>query len=269
MSNAFFISCVAGSSRRIPVTIPFSPTNVAGLRFQFDASAPNTVLNGGSNAVNNGGVSEWADATGNAGSLYWDGVSASRKPTFKTPSLNLSVSKPGLQFDGVDDFLLQTSTGNTDGQMCIFIVATHLSVKASTNTVIGFSNYVAGGGAYGYLALQDTADGTRRNRFVYNNINIADTTVRTGPNAYMIKAFSGTGTYRANKGSAQTGAFSPFPAGTAMTHLATGAILRSDNPAGIAFGNNEINEILWYNSDVSTQDQNSIFDYLKAKWGTP
>lgn len=232
---------------RPPLVAGFSPPDIAGLKYWIDASQITGL-------ANNDPVASWTDL---ASGIVVSQATASKRPLYKTAQIN---SLPAVQFDGVDDYLEDTTTTILNGVngATVFLVA---SFEKNSNQFffhkknsIGmqqfsaqFYNYSSGGNYGNYTP---TAGSLSQHDFLYDG-------TQTG-NANRLKAWF--------NGSQQTLGFlgtidATLPNGSGISIGALGT------PE--AYLNGQIAELLIYDRALTSAEQAVIRAYLQPKWGTP
>jgi streptogramin lyase len=227
-----------------PLYTQFNPNSIAGCALWLDAADPNGT---GVVPANGATVSTWVDKSGSNVILT----------TVGTPTYNSTqYGKGGVIFNGTSYF--QNSTFSLPlGTRAIFIVANGSSVNT------------------GILALANVVD--------YNNINSLVYTTNGSKSVYLTEYYpsgfnavftslvepvlvsdSANGSsvsYYGNGSLVQSLSFSP----TASTGIFIGA--RNDNANDRKPLTGNINEILLYNTALTTTQCQTVESYLAQKWG--
>jgi hypothetical protein len=114
--------------------IPFSPTDIIGLKLWLDAGQG--VTKDGSNYV-----SQWADQSGNGNNASQG--TAANQPLYVASGLN---SKPVISFDGINDYLIGTVLPIGAGSFTVFIIqrlrtTTHTASCSFLISIAGVSKF--------------------------------------------------------------------------------------------------------------------------------
>lgn len=237
--------------------MPFSPPDLANLKAWWKASS--LVLSDGDP------VATWTDSSGNGFDVTQG--TAGFRPTYQTAELN---GKPVVRFDGSDDVLRKTMTGNlfapTDD-------ATFFFVAKSSAT-----------GDSGGLVAQDEGPGPTQKWFVRLNsteklewhvrenpsgdfiFSVATTAVSVGVFfAYALAISGATQTWHRNgiiDGSDTDATPVDFP--TLTEDLTVGL---SEIAGLLGFWNGDIAEIIIYNRALTAQERNQVGNYLESEYG--
>lgn len=217
----------------------FSPTDIAGLQFWYDASQ--LAL------ANNDPVASFTDLSGNGRHLLQ--ATASYKPTFLT---NRQNGLPGVVGDGVDDYM-QTAPFTLNQPTHYFIVA-----KINQTNNIG-SLFDGNTGATARLA-RNSGTLPSGQLFLYSGAfggpvtSGVDTSL---PHLYAVLSDGANSKISVDGGSAFTG-----NAGTAN---AGGVNIFAVPSSGQMAA--EIYEFIGYNAEITGANLTALQSYLAAKWG--
>jgi len=244
----------------VSVTATPSPDQFDGLALWLDADDAATITE------SSGSVSAWQDKSGN-GRDYSQAVAASR-PTLTASLLN---GLPGIQTDGIDDYLEANLTGFSLNGMTLFMVAK----VDQTNADSGIFNF------YDDTALHDTQDedafslrsdgdngGVSLSRRLDdgNPLDLAGLDAGTTPAILVAALAAATGKLEVNGGTdvvdsyGDTNAIDPTD-GTLGARWINGAI------SGTEFGANDFFEVLVYDRVMTNTEINDVNNYLSTKWG--
>jgi hypothetical protein len=229
----------------------FSPASIAGLKLWLDASQI-TGLNDGD------AVTTWADLSGNG----YDATQAtgSKKPTYSANALN---GKPVVQFDGVDDVLLNATFTHAQSVSAgtLFVVRRVSNpalaawlIDLSNSQLSDFQNVNLGvayvGGAYGYSARSTTA--ATVTSIIYDGS-------LSGDDNRLKLRFDGVA-----KNPLTFGGVIPATTSAGTVGFGVGARM-----TGAQFLLGYVAESLFYNRALTTLEMAQVEAYLRAKWGTP
>lgn len=224
------------------------PLQVTGLTLWYDLQDAATVT------VTSGKVSAIADKSVSANNASQG--TAGNRPVYNATSLN---SNPGMEFDGTT---LQLNAGAAFAKLpgTYFVIAKKSGSLSSKGAVLG------GTFAYGpvyligdYFYAADASGGG----IEFDSPGI---TLNT---AFMYTGFYGTNNSDTKMYLNNTN-LTPFAANTHLSAagLTSVTYIGSDNANARSFYGS-IGEILIYDNLISGADRTKIYNYLKAKWGTP
>ncbi len=222
----------------------FLPTKISGLQLWLDANDSSTLFqssDGTLPATSDGDpLGFWADKSGSSrNAIQTDGT---KKPLVRKNILN---GKSGIRADGVNDYLLISSSGITSSGFTHYIACRFLTVSGDQRIIWGatdsgnfdvynskFNMYAGSPGLVGVgTALANTA------YLCVTYYNGASSSLKVNNN-----------TYNGNPGS----------------NYPTSYRLFSNN--NVNYGNAEIFEIMTYSSILSSSDDLAVIRYLNNKW---
>jgi hypothetical protein len=250
-SNANY---TVGSPSSVTVTIndndsnPISTTNLM-LWLRADVG----VTKNGSNRV-----SSWADQSGKSMTATGQGTT---DPLWVNNALN---SYPAMQFDGVSNyFSLPSGFANFTAGTTIFVVATQ-TVTTNNAHFVDFS----AGFAVDVMSLLMSTTSNDLAYWEYNGSwsGLTDSNALTLGTPYLtefVEASSGSATLYVNA-TAQTTATIVIPTNVTRTG---NFIAKSDSTADALFEGN-IEEVIVYNTALSTANRQAVESYLRAKYAT-
>jgi hypothetical protein len=225
------------------------PGGVAGAALWLDASRLTGISNGDA-------VATWTDASGN-GHTAIQGASTSR-PVYVASAVN---GQPAVQFDGVNDYLQNTSFTTLSGQRGATAFVVFQADTPSANLVAFCeSGRNVNSQVYGNLAHAYATTGkwgrvafTSRNWTIWNSVY--DGT--QGSNATRLKLYL--------DGVGQTLTYGA----TIPTVLSTGAGYDVGRPQGtnLAYWDGRIAEVIVYARTLSPSERLAVEGYLKTKYG--
>lgn len=209
-------------------------------------------------------VSSWKDKSGN--SYDFSNATTTKQPT-RTSNL--------VVFDGVNDYLQAGSTFmnnmHNGGENTFFLV-----YKFNASSVGGvFDTGINAGSDVGWGMLSYSAT---RNRIVVNNGSTKPVDADNNTQASQGTLACITLRLDANNGTAANRLYFYLNKGTAQnTNTLTNGVSASassynpmlgdlSNGGGGAPGSISVGEILWYSSDLSTQNRDDTINYLMNKW---
>jgi hypothetical protein len=225
------------------------PGGVVGVALWLDAGQLTGLSNGQA-------VATWSDASGN-GHTATQGTSASR-PVFVASAVN---AQPAVQFDGVNDYLQNTSFATLSGKTGTTAFVVFQADTTSTNRVAfcesgrNVNSQVYANLVYAYA----TTGKWGRAAFTSNNWTIWNSVYdgTQGSNATRLKLYL--------DGVAQTLAYGA----TIPTVLSTGAGYDVGRPqaTSLAYWDGNIAEVIVYARTLSESDRLAVQGYLKTKYG--
>ena len=249
-----FTASIAGD-----ISIPgeFSPSDLTDLALWYDAETLGL--------ANSSPVTSWPDLSGQGRTL-----TTTMAPIFQTNALN---GKPGVQFDGFDDYLTHLAgTPFINGkEITVFAVYKRLS-GTSNGRIIAF-NDVVGGDLDDYSTPRWTIyEGGANDRIApYSNGELAIQVPHPTEALLMTTWFDGTNhNLRVDKAPASTPAFSTAQMGDYT--FATNRITLSCGWFGVpsSTGNHIFHEVVVYDRALTTTERDQVEAYLDEKWfGAP
>ena len=249
---------------------PSDPTKVVNmstyaptLNLLSEGAKSNLVLwlDATSNAITknaNNNITRWYDYSG--GAHFAEQLTPDNMPTLNTQAIN---GKPGIYFDGTDDFLKSSGFLISTKNLTYFIVAKRVAVRGETslfsavsgsaddgdaNSLIGF--YEGGSGAY--LAPYRAALQSSISPHPGDNVPFVASSIFDGSN--NISYLNGS-------------AYAPV-ASSGLMNLSSFYIGGRYWSGSIQVPyNGYIGEVLVFSSTLSTQDRYLVDQYLGIKWG--
>ncbi len=237
----------------VPVSIPtlslqpasFSPKNVSGLQLWLDAADTSTVVLSGVN------VSLWNDKSGNGNNFTNSGTVtyASNALTFNSSSMTRA------SFTGL-------ATGNTT-PLTVFIILNCTSVSGTR----GVFNYGEVGASNRGIVLFIDTDSKIYGTTYFSNFLIS-TSISTNTRIMVCDnvTYNGTAGNFTRSGFLNGSAFSTTNSTVTTLNLQSSAVGLGTTAAGQTFVGS-INEVLYYNSTITTTQRQNIEGYLAWKWG--
>jgi hypothetical protein len=232
----------------------FKPTDISGAVLWVDA----TQISGLSN---NDPVVTWSDLTSSANHLTQG--TAAKRPTYKTGLIN---GKPGVQFDGTDDWL------GTSGNIVL-----------GNFTLVIASNQVA---AERYIALHGNWGTPANGCYFWSGINCSALVRRDFLDwGKTVGAAWATGLhtlvfwYHRDPGVGST--ITLYKDNVSQTLAACSSTALADTTAtqpfyvagspgtGVFGAQADVGEVILYNRQLTTPELTQLQNYLKPKWGTP
>lgn len=246
--NRFYRISVSGMNRTIVLNRAFSPASISGLQLWLDASQI-TGLNDGDV------VATWNDLSGNGNNVTQSTVA--NRPTYQTGEQN---GLAGVQFDGVDDYLIES---NVPGE---YANTTFIVFKSSVST----TNYNA---PMSYvspisLAVDKGAPVYLKSNFhwasypYYSNGGSVDdqTPIGSFGTAYVAcLPFNYTGWTLYINGTSRGSTIGSSNLGV------SGLIIGSQVNQG-RYLNGFVFEVLNYNRILTSNERNVVTEYLRSKW---
>lgn len=237
----------------IPVTIPtlsfqpasFSPKNVSGLQLWLDAADASTIVLTGAN------VSSWNDKSGNGNNFTNSGTVtyASNALTFNSSAMTRA------SFTGL-------ATGNTT-PLTVFIILNCTSVSGTR----GVFNYGEVGSSNRGIVLFIDTDSKIYGTTYFGNFLIS-TSISTNTRNMVCDnvVYNGTAGNFTRNGFLNGSAFSTTSSTVTTLNLQSSAVGIGTTGVGQTFVGS-INEVLYYNSTITTLQRQNIEGYLAWKWG--
>lgn len=238
-------ACLAlgrGIRATVPLTVPFVPTDLAGLQVWLDGTDSSTMYDattGGSLVALNGAVARWEDKSGNA-----------RHATQSTANNRPLRKASYLEFDGTDDGLLFTYSP-TAFVGVIFAVFQRLSIQYGYRSVTAF-----GTGADGSMLLSQITSG-KWGSFTDVEVSANTTSATLALGCYTIVDNAGSG--------------GAFYLNGAADGTYTGNII-GQSYSGISGQsgqetNMNLHELVIYNTTLTSGERAQVEAYLMAKHG--
>jgi hypothetical protein len=227
----------------------FLPTDVGGCRLWLDAADANSVQRTGST------VNQWNDKSGLANNTTGSGT--------------ITYSNSAVSTNGTSYFYVPVDSRRTTvPNLQVFIVYTWTGYSTTGN--YGLWGDDQGGGWNRLQLLTFTASPSQNyglSRGASNNPNTATVSAMNTTNRIIYHASYnglGAGACFAYVNGNQAANFTDTAASpqTSITSTVFSAISANNLPTAIAF-----NEILMYNTTISTSERNNIEGYLAQKWG--
>lgn len=263
----------------------FSPQNIAGLNMWLDASDANTMFTNIAATIpvstNGASIAAWKDKSSNQ--YLFTQSTGGTQPTYTTNGQNgLSVSSwSGSQFLQSSTTLPFYTSASSGGS---FFVVFQATTVATQRFLMYYQNspsgdYCTGSTEFGYT----TGSGTPGNFGIHNGCgNAAVSLAQMTANTYTLMNLNlaTTGTNPTNttiykNGTAQSvqsngsGFYSAgsYPSGNNSRYLMIGARNMFGYSGPESFHSGTIAELLWFNSPVTSTQQQQIEGYLANKWG--
>lgn len=235
----------------------FQPTLISGLELWLDASDLSTLYqsSGGSLATADGDpVGEWLDKSGNG--RHAQQSSGTNKPALK---VSIQNAKNVIRFDGSNDYLTLASNITAFTPRSLFAVWK----KRTTGVKFCLLSYSPDAGGQQYTNL-DYSDGN-----IYNKSENRTWTFSGNQTSFVT-----TSQIIASPGNYADGSF--FINGSTVTTTDSGAGSGAGSKFNIVgsrisandFGDGDLAELIYYSSALSSTNRDSIFTYLRYKWGT-
>lgn len=237
-----------GVLRERPRSASATPDSISNLAFWYKADAGVYSDAGTTLATNGQSVQQWNDQSTNGRNL--SAFSSGFKPVYTTGMLN---GKPGLVF--TSDGLISTTT--ITKPITIFFVYGYTSLLTGKNSLfIGHDGTgVDFGSCYiGAAGALNNSEGSTNNSYTSVNPLVEGSTI-------TVSMKYGVGRYiRVNEGTKQV---TGDDVTGSWTHVIVGNLFDG------SFGptNANIFEVVGYNKNLSTAEEQTVLDYLQAKWG--
>ena len=225
----------------------FVPTDISGCALWLDGSDSAYVLNGSDAACADGdGVKTWQDRSGNL--RHFTQATSGSRPTYKTSIIN---SKNVVRFSVSD--LSKTSMPSLSSSTFFLVMK---SSSTPSQYILDFGeingNAIIGGFSGGLME-------------VYSNprlsIGALDTSAAHIYNLIRNSSTPLTSTYRDNTSISSSGSIDSTPASATWTLGSASALVVPTK--------GDICELIVYDTDIGSTNRTTVYDYLKAKWGTP
>lgn len=224
------------------------PLTVPGLVTWLDADDPS---GNGTQPANSSAIATWVDKSGNGYSPTQ--ATGANQPLF---TLNQSGGKPGIVFDGVNDFLAKTSYYNLK-QMTIFVVG---KINTQSDTFYEVSNgTINTGTSCFYLTGSNLFS-----RYIQGTSTLKDVVKTTGlpfGPSIVTNYYDGSNLY-SYVNAVLTGS-APSTVNTNTLNKLNVGSLASNN----FFMDGFINELLIYSIPLSETELTKVTRYLANKWG--
>jgi hypothetical protein len=233
---------------------PFNPSSISGNILWLDANDTTTITKDGSNKV-----SQWADKSPSA--LVYAQATGSNQPTWVA---GLQNGKPGVRFDGVNDYLQGTSTALLAGTSpaSIWIVFKTVSAGAFTSIM----NFYATTASHSTNLTMVNATQLEFGAAA-SNLNPGMKVVYAHT-AYHLLAFNFTGAGNTTSdweawvnASSVADAAASAGSGDNLNLLGTAS-------TGGGFASCEILELAVYNAQLSGANKTNLEAYFQTKYGT-
>jgi hypothetical protein len=232
----------------------FDPNSITGLTLWLDASDTATITKDGSNVV-----SQWNDKSVTGRNMSQG--TAIFRPTYTANVLN---SKAGITFDGINDYLTSSTTTNITN-CSIFTVMKFVADDGSQDAPIAI-----GRGGTPLLGMRGLYRDPSNDFVWFLNWGQSQTSALnwdTGNYHVFGAVQSGRSLRILRDASVNSYTLPSTPANDTVNIWVVGA---ADFASTIsAFSNAVICEILFYSNALSTDNENKVKTYLKAKWATP
>lgn len=234
----------------------FSPNSIPNIIAWYDADDSTTLFEdsaGTTPALDNADViGRWLDKSGN--DYHVTQATTANKATLR---LAVQNGKNVIRFDGTDDFLANAAFPDFGDIYTIFIVIKLDADGDTSQGVYSVSNgtYPTGFGMYQATNLVSFMRGASASHDV-GNVNRRD-------GNFYIHSQTNTGTqnqFRTNAIASQTAAYTA-PNPNTLNRLDIGRI----NIAGWNF-KGDMAELIIYNRNLSSDERNTVRDYLNMKW---
>lgn len=214
-------------------------------------------------------VSEWRDKSGNA--RHATQTTDSYRPTYSASAFN---GKPGLSFDGIDDFLVAPATmSGTDFTLAAAYAPTATAIASTGGDCIA-SLSAAGVEANGYFHLVYRSNITNKLRWLTTTDGITGAMSIAYPSATATTApviatawRSPTETALALNGEVQSNASDTEGVGSAVYANARFEVGRYYYASTEYCGNFQIGEILVLIGAASLMTRQRLEGYIAHKWG--
>jgi large repetitive protein len=239
---------IAGGSTAA-VECPAPGGNGGSLKLWFKADA-------GTNTLTNGGaISQWIDQSGQGKNVTQ--ATAGNRPLFVSNGTNFN---PAIDYDGVNDYLVNTTIGITGGNKTFFAVTTPQTLPASTVGIIGAGT-----------SLSETQFGYENAKLnMYENIGntaTATTAISTGVPMLSTGMESSNVLSFFNNGTANgMGAYTSTPTSVRFT-VGSHTVGSSALPTYKNFWDGYISEVIMYDLAISASDREEVETYLGIKYG--
>lgn len=213
----------------------------------LDAADASTITESG------GAVSQWDDKSGNARNAAQ--ATEANRPTLLANGIG---GKPSLQFDGVDDYLINAAAGLPLGSSArsLFVVYRPL-VLTGANSVVSQGEFNSTGQ---WFALQFRQTPSGDPYFAGFNADLSSGDAITLDSKIAGVTYNGTNVILYKNGTLKSSA--------ARTLNTTGNTFSvGSSPGQAEFANGLIGEIVMTSSVLSTLDRQRVESYLAHKWG--
>jgi hypothetical protein len=268
----------AATRNRFVGSLPFSPTDISGLKLWLDADDSRTLFSdtsGTTKATTDGtAVALWVDKSGNGNNVSQS--TASARPAVKSTFIN---GRNVLNFDGSNDTLTAPSSTATfkflhSTTSTVFIVVQY---KSPASTYTSYFTTASSTNHVGYLILRYTNDKTGMPYIAggvggsWVAVNESDVGYIDNAQFYLVCcACDPTNATAANRATGYKNGRSPFKNNT-QTLTPSNANSTYDlaigSEGGVYYANVYIAEILAYNSILTASQRIQVETYLNNKWG--
>lgn len=233
--------------------VSFLPLDIADLKQWLDAGRMHDVADGAS-------VGTWVDASGNGNSYIQ--ATSSKRPVRQ---LNIQNGRPGVLFDGVDDFLdgVAISNTHTNAAFSQFVVFKPQVLNNATDSYSGESVFTTVGG---YFGLTVKSNGQFD---CYNYDGSYDVLTDVGSiaeNAVTLAELHHSGGTLSARGDG--GPLASVASGNTSAMTDVNRIGARYNATG-GFFQGWILELLTYNRALTWAERTKVWDYLRLKYNTP
>ena len=237
----------AGSTAAVECPSPGG--NGGNLKLWFKANS------GTNTTTNSGAITTWIDQSGQGKNVTQ--ATAANQPLFVTNGTNFN---PAINYDGVNDYLVNTTIGITGANKTFFAVSTANTLPASTVGIIG------GGGSaaetqFGYenakLNMYENAGFTAA---ATTAITTGVPTISTGMELSNALSFFNNGTANG------TGAYTSTPATVRFT-VGSHTLGAAGAPTYKNYWGGTISEVIMYDVAISAADREEVETYLGIKYG--
>ena len=260
---------VAGTFSAGVAPVPFTPTDISGLKLWLDAADTSTISVSGSQ------VTQWDDKSGN--NYDFNQTTAGNRPLSGTRTIN---SKNVIDFDGSDDRLITMNAKS----VWTFMHSSNVTFFWA-GVIDGSQDRYIMADAIGSGAYRGYTVGTGTDNLIYNLISSGSTAGASGEvsNSRPTTTYNTSPTYFTIKtepaASAANRAFTAMKNGsfegnnTRTATASTGDSIEVMALGSVQFAgtfqpsfNGAMGEILIYDSILSAGDITKVQDYLAAKW---
>lgn len=252
-----------------PYVVELDPATVGTLALHL--SAEHGVKDGSSVLLYGAGssgvdVQTWEDQSGNGN--HFTAASSTVRPSYAWAAQN---GKPGIQFDGVDEYLRNaTFNALADGNNCTIIVVCENDTDEDLSIVIADYQEESDTSRRWVGVALDTRTAIKRTTFINTSVGtvLVDNTSKLAPNtAYCMSSVLIHDTELSGwvNGVEQTNS----PAAWSGSYGATGAYLGVQD-VGASFSNylnGFVYEILVYAEALSDSDRVRVEQWLMGRWG--
>ena len=237
----------AGSTATVECPSPGG--NAGSLKLWFKADA------GTNTTTNAAAISTWIDQSGQGKNVTQ--ATAANRPLFVSNGINFN---PSIDYDGSNDYLVNTTIGITGGNKTFFAVSTPQTLPASTVGIIGAGT-----------SLNETQFGYENAKLnMYENVgNTATATTATTTGVPMLSTGmeSSNALSFFNNGTANgTGTYTSTPTSVRFT-VGSHTVGTNASPTYKNYWDGYISEVIMYDAAVSTIEKEEVESYLAIKYG--